>query len=115
MDYQSDLFEELLEAIGVTSYEELKPDEREAYQALFDKASSKPLTIEDFRTAVHDLRVALDKEIATHHLTKKRDLFLKARLANCIFFEEILMSQEDAIRTLKETIENIKIRKGIIG
>lgn len=113
MDYGTDIFEEFLETIGAKSYEELSTDEKEAYESLFNKAKARPLNLDDFRAVVHDLRVSLDKELATHNHSMKKDLFLKARLANCILFEETLTSQDDAIKALQDTIENIKIKRGL--
>ncbi len=100
-------FDQLLESIGVKSFDELTPDERKTYAEMAKIASQRPVTIEDFKVFISNLRISLDNTIAVDDLSRDRDLALKARLKNLIVIEAFLYSPERAKAALESYINGI--------
>jgi hypothetical protein len=97
-------FDDLLSAIGVKSYDELTPDEKQTYQKWYETMNTRAVEKEDILDFVRIMKVSVEKELANHSLTKEQDLFLKARLKNYVIFEEFLSTPDRARKALENMI-----------
>lgn len=94
------ILENLLKKLGVTSYEELSPEERETYRTWSTALAGRKLTDEDveqfFNVQIEDCLMKL----TTVKLNDREDIFLKAKL--------------DLIRQIKNFLDSPKREQEVI-
>jgi hypothetical protein len=94
------MLEKLLSKLGVSSVDELTPEERETYRTWADALKGRKLTDEDvsrfFMAQIEDCTVKL----TTVKLNDREDIFLKAKL--------------DLIRQIKNFLDSPKIEQEVI-
>lgn len=92
-----DLLSKYLEKIGVKSFTELTPEERETYTNWEASLSGKKLTDEDVARFIVGLEEDIIKELIDTKTGTERDLFLKMQL--------------DLIRKIKTFLRNPELEK----
>ena len=97
-----------LESLGISSFDDLRPDEKDSYFKLLELAESSKITLEDITKHIHEMRMGVEYSLASDKLNSKEDLFLKARLKNYILLEALFDRPERAKQMLKQ---QTKIRK----
>ena len=75
-----DLLNKYLEKIGLKSYEDLHPEERETYKKWEESLSGKKITDDTVALFLVNLENDIIDELIKPELTKDRDTFLKMQL-----------------------------------
>lgn len=88
------MFDELLKLAGIESYDSLNPEEKRTFSEWVSKIETNTLTVDDARRYVSQLRAAVAEELATHDLSKEKDLYCKAKLKCYITLEMFLLAPE---------------------
>jgi hypothetical protein len=94
------MLEKLLQKLGVSSYDQLTPEERETYRTWSEALRGRKLTDDDvanfFSLQVEDCVMKL----TTHKLNDREDVFLKAKL--------------DLIRQVRNFLDSPKLEREVI-
>ena len=101
-----DILDKIAELTGL-KYEDLNAAEKETAMNWVRTISERELTLDDIRAFVLSMRRGVDNELATHKLSKEKDLFLKARLKNLILLEGFLNGPEEAKKALELYLKKI--------
>jgi hypothetical protein len=102
-----DIIDKITEVTGL-GFEDLKGAERETVMNWINAIDSREISLDGVRTFINGMRVAVDTELAVDNLSKKRDLYLKARLKNLIALEAYLEGPEKAKRALELYLNKLK-------
>jgi hypothetical protein len=105
-----DIFESLLQNLGIKDYDQLTPDEQTTYRSWLEKVEKAKITLEDVKKGVSSIREALEMELVNEKQCSPKDLFLKARLKNIIIIESILSRPDRAKAALEGYVSQTKAR-----
>lgn len=94
--------DELLRSRGISDFDELREDEKEAYKKMLEIAESSVVNLEDIKKHVKAMRESVELALATEKLSEKEDIFLKARLKNYLFLENLFNRPERARYMLEQ-------------
>ncbi len=97
-----DYLDNLLKSRGIKDYDDLSSDEKAEYFKMLEIAESATITLEDVKTHIKAMKDAVEFALANEKITKNEDLFLKARLKNYLFFENVLNKPERARHMLAQ-------------
>lgn len=103
------LWDELLDNLGV-GYNDLNYLEKEHIAKLqqeYTKAT-EVLTLEGFKQYLNSIKGLIERELASEKLTSEQDLFLKARLRNCLEFLDFFEGPEKRKAEIEAQILSIK-------
>ncbi len=102
-----DIIDKITEVTGL-GFEDLKGDERETVMNWINAIESREVSLDSVRAFITGMRLAVDNELATDNLSKKKDMFLKARLKNLIALEGYLEGPEKAKKALELYLNKLK-------
>ena len=94
------MIDELLKKYKV-DYEDLNEEEKQTLSMWVTAAQSGNLTIEKIREHIELMKTAVENELATSQLGRRKDTFLKARLRNYLLLSSLLTTPDK----LKKTVE----------
>ncbi len=77
-------------------YEELEPGEIKTLDNMSAALASGALTIDVIKSGLQNMRDDIENELCNHNLDPNQDLYLKARLRNCLVIESLLTTPEKA-------------------
>lgn len=97
-----DRIQEILESAGIKDFDELRDFEKDTYFKMLEVAESGKITLDYVIKAVKAMREKLEFTLATEDLSRRKDLFLKARLKNYILLESIFDKPERAREMLDQ-------------
>jgi hypothetical protein len=91
------------------NYEELKPVEKATFDRWESILTTSEITIEKLREFLEGEKEALIKELATsqYELDSKSDMFLKARLNDCLIILALLESPQKAKEQLEGYLKKL--------
>lgn len=107
------VIDNLLEKLGV-KYEDLTSGEKETYKKWLSVLDTKPLTIEDLKYYIKQVKDVVSTELADcdefvhfgpFKWVNRKHVGLKARLKNYLLLEAFLESKEKAKNTLEKQLE----------
>jgi hypothetical protein len=102
-----DVLEEIKSRLGL-SFEDLKSAERDTLMGWLNALDKQQVTPESILSYVSRLRQIVDTELATHKLSAKEDLYLKARLKNYILLEAFLRGPAEAKKAIEMYVKRLK-------
>ena len=102
-----EIFEQLLQNLGIKDYDQLTPDEQTTYRSWLEKVEKSKITLEDVKKGVSAMREVVEMELVkeTH---RSKDIFLKARLKNYILIESLLSRPDRAREALESYVASTK-------
>ena len=102
-----DIFEQILENLGIKDYDQLTPDEQSTYRSWLEKVEKSKITLDDVKRGVSAMREVVEMELVKEERSPK-DRFLKARLKNLILIESILSRPDRARVALESYVSSTK-------
>ena len=102
-----DIIDKVAEVTGL-GFEDLKGDERETVMNWINAIESREISLDSVKSFITGMRLAVDNELAVDNLSKKKDMFLKARLKNLIALEGYLEGPEKAKKALELYLNKLK-------
>ena len=115
------MLDDILGRLGLT-YEELTNDERNTLDVMLKGMSTKALTVEEIKQFIKSMRESIETELIKepefHYILifkvpNRNQIFLKARLKNCMILEAFLTSPDRAKQALESALSNIQKAKKI--
>lgn len=97
-----DYLDQILKKAGVKDFDELTVDEKESYFSMLKIAESAVISLDDVKTHIKAMKDAVEYSLANEKLSNNEDLFLKARLKNYLFFDNLLNKPERARHMLDQ-------------
>lgn len=107
--------DEMLSKLNLT-YEDLTVQERETYQKWLKVLDTKPVTVEDIKLYVKQMRETVELKLVDmpeftfifgiFKVVNREQVGLKARLKNYLLLESFMESRERAKQSLEKQIEN---------
>ena len=103
-----DILTAVLRKLG-KKYEELSPVAKSTYDRWEKILNAGPITILTFKEFMEGEKEALVKDLASpqYELNSKEDLFLRARLNDCLIILALLESPEKAAKMLEGYLKKI--------
>lgn len=113
------ILDELLEKRGLT-FDKLSADEKKQYISWLQVLESKPISVEEVKTHIKQLKDAVEAELVDcdefiyvlfFKIVNRKHVGLKARLKNYLLLEAFLESKERAKKVLERQIEGMMEQK----
>ena len=102
-----EIFEQLLQNLGIKDYDQLTPDEQSTYRSWLEKVEKAKITLDDIKRGVSAMREVVEMELVKEERSPK-DRYLKARLKNLILIESILSRPDRARAALESYVASTK-------
>ena len=100
------MLDKLLERSGL-KYDDLNAGEKETLGTWMEALQKNKVTVAGVRDYITSMKDAIERELAKTDHNTKQDIFLKARLRNCLLLESFLASPERAQEQLEQAIAGL--------
>ena len=100
------MLDEILTKLGL-KYEDLTASELETLNSWMSSLQQGQLTTEKVKEFIHSMRDMIENELTKTSHNSKQDIFLKARLRNCMLLEAFLTTPEKAKQQLERALAGI--------
>lgn len=102
------MMNKFLEKIGIP-FEKLEEEERATLKKWLENLSRQQITLEDVKNYIRKMADSVAKELCKSKLSKKQDIFLKARLRNYLLLYDFLTAPEKAKQSLEKYLKNLNL------
>lgn len=93
------------------SYEDLTTAERETLNGWLKIVTEKQVTVNDILTYCQRMIRTIEGELSEPDIPQNKDLFLKARLKNCLLLEQVITAPEKVRKQIEQALKNLTIKK----
>jgi len=104
-------FDNFLSKFGL-KYDDLREEEREYLVRMVERVSKKQVTVKDIEESIKGMIESVARELSSESLSRRKDVFLKARLKNYLLLYDILTAPEKAKKALEKQLKNAKNAQG---
>ena len=101
----TDFFDELLDSMGIKSYDDLSPQEKDSYFKLQEIQAKGAVTIEDVRFHVRLMKQEIEHLLTKTDNPKKLEDQYKARIKNYLLLEALLERPERTAFMIKQYVK----------